>query len=127
MREIAVGSVEKVLEMVENPEHSQGIKRASFLSALDGIRTGVMTYKDDPILPAIEAEIATRLERFKGLTKEQETELFALTDEHRKTLSVNDKRMTNEFLQAPPAISHGSIKMHDKYKHYVKMAHDATR
>lgn len=122
MREIAVGSVEKVLEMVENPEHSQGIKRASFLSALDGIRTGVMTYKDDPILPAIEAEMTTRLEKFKGLTKEQETELFALTEEQRKTLAENDKRMKNEFLQAPPAISHGSIKMHDKYKHYVKMA-----
>lgn len=98
MREIAVGSVEKVLAMVENPEHSQGIKRASFLSALDGIRTGVMTYKDDPILPAIEAEMSSRLEKFKGLTKEQETELFALTEEQRKTLAENDKRMKNEFL-----------------------------
>lgn len=113
--------------MVENPEHSQGIKRASFLSALDGIRTGVMTYKDDPILPAIEAEMSTRLEKFKGLTKEQETELFALTVEQRKTLAENDKRMKNEFLQTAPAISHGSIKMHDKYKYYMKMVQDATK
>jgi len=35
--------------------------------------------------------------------------------------------MKNEFLQAPPAISHGSIKMHDKYKHYMKMVTDATK
>lgn len=40
MKEIAMGSVEKVVAMVDNPTHSDGIKRASFLSALDGIRTG---------------------------------------------------------------------------------------
>lgn len=70
MREIAVGSVDKVFAMVDNPEHAAGIKRASFLSALDGIRTGMMTYKDDALLPAIEAEMASRLEKFKGMTKE---------------------------------------------------------
>jgi len=70
MREIAVGSVDKVFAMVENPEHAAGIKRASFLSALDGIRTGQMTYKEDALLPAIEAEMASRLEKFKGMTKE---------------------------------------------------------
>lgn len=80
MREIAVGSVEKVLAMAESPEHQASIKRASFLSALDGIRTGQMTYKDDAILPAVEAEMMTRLEKFKGLTKEQETEIFALSN-----------------------------------------------
>lgn len=127
MREIAVGSVDKVLAMVASPEHAESIKRASFLSALDGIRTGQMTYKDDAILPAIEAEMSARLEKFKGLTKEQETELFALSDDQRKTLAENDKRMKNEFLQAPPAITHGSIKMHDKYKHYMKMVHAATQ
>lgn len=127
MREIAVGSVEKALDMVENPAHAADIKRAAFLSALDGIRTGQMTYKDDPILPAIEAEMSSRLEKFKGLTKEQETELFALTNEQRVTLAENDKRMKNEFLQAPPAITHGAIKMHDKYKHYMKMVQDATK
>ena len=70
MKEIAVGSVDKVFAMVESPEHKESIKRASFLSALDGIRTGVMTYKEDALLPAIEAEMASRLEKFKGMTKE---------------------------------------------------------
>jgi len=40
MKEIAMGSVEKVVSMVGNPTYSEDIKRASFLSALDGIRTG---------------------------------------------------------------------------------------
>lgn len=80
MREIAVGSIDKVFAMVENPEHSAGIKRSAFLSALDGIRTGQMTYKEDSILPAIEAEMNTRLQKFQGMSKEDEVKLFALSD-----------------------------------------------
>jgi hypothetical protein len=34
------------------------------LSALDGIRNGVMTYKGDKLLPMIEAEVAERLKKF---------------------------------------------------------------
>jgi len=127
MREIAVGSLDSVFKLVDDPEFSQGIKRSAFVSALDGIRTGQMTYKDDAILPAIEAEMAQRLQKFQGLSKEEEVKLFALTDDQRKTLAENDKRMKNEFLQQPPAIGHGSVKMHEKYKHYVKMVVDATK
>lgn len=61
MKEIAQGSVDKVLALVDDPSHSQNIKRASFLSALDGIRSGVMTYKEDLVLPLIEKEMAERL------------------------------------------------------------------
>ena len=42
--------------------------------------------------------MTSRLEKFKGLTKEQETELFALSNEQRTTLAENDKRLKNEFL-----------------------------
>lgn len=99
MREIAVGSLDTVFEMVNHPEHSAGIKRSAFLSALDGIRTGQMTYEGDAILPAIEAEMNQRLTKFRGLSKEEETKLFSLTDVQRKTLAENDKRLKNEFLQ----------------------------
>lgn len=98
MREIAEGSVDKVVAMVENPEYSEGIKRQSFLSALDGIRTGSMTYKDDAILPAIEAEMASRLARFQGLSREEEIKILGLTDEQRKMLADQDRKMKNEFL-----------------------------
>jgi len=52
---------------------------------------------------------------------------MALSDDQRKALAESDKRMKNEFLQSPPAISHGAIKMHDKYKSYMKMVGDATK
>lgn len=63
-----MGSVDTVMRRVEDPAHSEAIKRASFDSALDGIRSGQMTYSHDAILPMIEEEMASRLEAFKGLS-----------------------------------------------------------
>lgn len=126
MREIAEGSVNKVVAMCDDPAHADDIKRASFLSALDGIRNGSMTYKDDALLPAIESEMAERLQKFKGLTREEEIAILALSDEQRKLLASSDKKMKNEFLKTPPNITHGAIKGHDKYKSYMKMVEEAA-
>lgn len=104
MREIAEGSVNKVMAMVESPEHAESIKRNSFLAALDGIRTGQMTYKGDSILPAIEEEMQSRLAKFRGLTREEEIEILGLTAEQRRTLADNDNKLKNEFLVRAPAI-----------------------
>lgn len=79
MKEIAQGSISKVFAMVEDPEYSESIKKASFLSALEGIRSGVMTYNHDMILPLVEKEMAERLVKFKGLSAEEETNLLALS------------------------------------------------
>ena len=54
MREIALGSVDTVMQRVQDPAHSEAITRASFEAALDGIRSGQMTYSNDAILPMIE-------------------------------------------------------------------------
>jgi hypothetical protein len=40
MKGVAMGALNEVLERANQPEHAAEIKRASFLSALDGIRTG---------------------------------------------------------------------------------------
>jgi len=79
MKEIAVGSVDKVLGQIETPAYKDDIKRASFLSALDGIRTGTMTYSQDLILPMIQQEMEQRLAKFKGLTAEEEGKLLSLS------------------------------------------------
>jgi hypothetical protein len=127
MREIAYGSVEKVLSQIESPEKAAEIKRASFLSALDGIRTGVMTYKNDLVLPMVEAEMAERLQKFKGLSAAEESKLLALTPEQKQIVAENDRKAKNEFLSQAPAISHGTVKMSDKYKNYMAMVHSATK
>jgi len=103
------------------------IKRASFLSALDGIRTGTMTYSQDLILPMIQKEMEERLAKFQGLSAEEEGKLLSLTAEQRQLVADNDRKMKNEFLMAAPAISHGTVKMSDKYKNYMNMVTSATK
>merc|ERR1712046_221250 len=127
MKEIAVGSVEKVLGQIDSPEFAADVKRASFLSALDGIRTGTMTYSQDLILPMIQKEMEERLAKYKGLSPEEEGKLLSLSADQRQIVAENDKKMKNEFLAAAPQISHGTIKMSDKYKAYMNMVQSATK
>ena len=127
MRNIVQGSLDKVLGMIEDPSHSAEIRRSSFESALAGIRSGRMVYENDKILPLIEGEISERLQRFKGMSSEEESKLLQLTDEQRRIVSENDRKMKNEFLQAPPHITHGAVKMNDKYRSYMDMVKAATK
>ena len=85
-----------------------------------------MTYKDDAILPAIETEMQSRLAKFQGLTREEEIAILGLTDEQRKMLADQDRKLKNEFLNTPPAFTHGGVKLHDQYTAYLKMVHEAT-
>ena len=64
LKDIAVGSVDKVFALLEDPEHAVKIQRSAFVSALDGIKDGVMTYKGDAVLPLIEAEMNSKLAAF---------------------------------------------------------------
>jgi len=86
-----------------------------------------MTYQGDKILPMIEKEIAGRLQRFEGMSASEEAALLSLTNEQRRSLIDNDKKLKNEFLAAAPQIGHGAVKMSEKYKNYVSMAQAATR
>lgn len=127
MRAVVQGSLDKVMGYVNDPAHSAEIQRASFESALDGIRSGEMTYKQDVILPMLEAEMTERLQRFRGMTKEEESAMLSLSDEQKKIVGENDRKIKNEFLATAPHITHGSVKNHDKYKSYMQMVQTATR
>jgi hypothetical protein len=126
MKAIVDGALGTVFARVNNPEFAGDIKRSSFESALNGIRSGVMTYEGDRLLPMIQEEIAGRLTKFQGLSKEEESQLLALNDAQKNLVVQNDRKMKNEFLGAAPAINHGTIKNTDKYKAYVTMAKGAT-
>ena len=127
MREIAIGSLEKVMGQIDHPAHSADIKRASFLAALDGIRTGEMTYRGDAVLPMIEQEMQDRLTRFQGMSAEEEAKLLSLSAQQKQIVAENDKKMKNEFLAQAPAIAHGTVKNTDKYKSYMSMVQGATK
>jgi hypothetical protein len=76
MKEIAQGSLDKVFQQVNDPSSAAKIKRSSFEAALDGIKSGQMTYKNDLILPLFESEMKERMEKFRGLSPEEESELL---------------------------------------------------
>lgn len=98
MRSVVQGSIDKVFSYVDDPSHTAEIKRSSFESALIGIRSGQMTYENDIILPMIESEMKERLQRFQGMSKEEEGTLLSLTEEQRRILADNDRKMKTEFL-----------------------------
>jgi hypothetical protein len=127
MRGVAIGALESVLDRANQPEHAAEIKRASFLAALDGIRTGEMTYKGDAILPMIEAEMSERLTKFQGMSKEEEGKLLSLSAEQRKIVADNDRKAKNEFLAAAPAVTHGTLKNSENYKSYMQMVQSSTK
>jgi hypothetical protein len=75
----------------------------------------------------IESEMKERLQKFKGMTLQEEAALLSLSEEQKKIVMENDKKLKNEFLAAPPHITHGAVKMNEKYKAYVTMAHAHSR
>ena len=127
MKEIVDGSVKSVFSKLDDPTSAAEIKRSSFEAALNGMRSGVMAYEGDRLLPMIQEEIAGRLEKFHGLSAEEESKLLALTDAQKRIVVDNDRKLKNEFLGAAPAINHGTVKMTPKFKAYVTMAKAATQ
>lgn len=53
MGEIGNASFAKVTAAIEDPNQRDAIQLGAFESALDGIRNGLMTYKNDPLLPIL--------------------------------------------------------------------------
>jgi|TARA_B110001450_G_C17615119_1_gene478945 hypothetical protein len=75
----------------------------------------------------IQEEMQTRLAKFQGLSAEEEGKLLSLSSTQKGIVAENDKKMKNEFLTAAPQISHGTVKMNDKYKGYMSMVQGSTK
>jgi hypothetical protein len=127
MKSVVQGSFDTVISYVENPENSDKLKRSSFESALSGIRSGVMTYEGDILLPMLESEVKDKLVKFNGMTKEEEGKLLSLSEEQKKIVGDNDRKLKNEFLAQAPHITHGTVKNSEKYRNYMQMVQSATR
>lgn len=79
LKQIALGSLEKVTSQFEEPSQKKEIQAGAFKAALEGIKSGVMRYQSDPLLPLLQQEMASRIEHFKGLSAEEEGKLLSLT------------------------------------------------
>lgn len=57
LRQIVIGSFEKVQESIATPETKKQIQKDAFKSALAGISSGVMKFEHDPLLPILQNEM----------------------------------------------------------------------
>lgn len=92
MRDIVTGSLDKVQSAVTDPAQKKEIQKAAFKSALAGIASGVMKYENDPLLPILQNEMASRIAHFKGLSAEEEGKLLSLTTEQRRQVADLDRK-----------------------------------
>jgi hypothetical protein len=92
MRDIVVGSLDKVQQAVNDPAQKQTIQKAAFQSALSGIASGVMKYENDPLLPILQNEMAGRIAHFKGLSAEEESKLLSLSADQRRVVADLDRK-----------------------------------
>ena len=117
---IGSGALQKVKDSLANPESAAAIKEASFQSALQGIRDGSMTYKNDPLMPILTNEINDRVSGYKALNSEEEGKLLSLNADQKKIISEADKRDKQAFLSQMPNINNPGVKVHPKFTQYVE-------
>lgn len=75
----------------------------------------------------IEEEMRNRAGKFLNMTKEEEGKMLSLSADQKKIVSENDRKLKNEYLAAAPHITHGSVKLHEKYKEYMSHVQSHTK
>jgi uncharacterized protein YukE len=86
-----------------------------------------MEYKGDLILPLLNEEISKRTQEFKGLSQEDESALLSLSETQKKLIADQDRKTKVEFLTKQPKINNAGVKVHEKFKQYVSMVHNANK
>ena len=63
-----------------------------------------MDYSRDPILPLIADNINSTINRFDGMSAEDQRKLISLTEDQIEQLRIIDRRMKDEFLNNMPKL-----------------------
>lgn len=116
---IGEASFAKVTSAMADPAQKDKIMDAAFASALLGIRSGVMTYENDPLMPILETEVNNRTAAYANLSAQEESDLLMLTPEQKQIIAGNDRRAKDEFLTKLPAINNPGVRMHPKFQAYA--------
>merc|ERR1712160_21718 len=72
-----------VTAALKDPAQKGAIMDAAFASALLGIRSGTMTYENDPLMPILVSEVTNRTQAYANLTSAEESEMLMLTPEQK--------------------------------------------
>lgn len=119
IRRVTEESLQTVLRRLNNPEERKNLHKSTFNSALQGLRMGKMTYEGDVVLPMLLDEIKSRLDPLTKLTKEEESSMFQLTPEQKRSLIDSDNRAKIQYLAQAPDVASAAVKNADAYKNIV--------
>lgn len=73
---IGDASFAKVTSALADPAQKKAIMDGAFQSALLGIRSGVMTYENDPLMPILVSEVSNRTQAYANLSSAEESEML---------------------------------------------------
>ncbi len=116
IKELIEESMKTVFQRVETEQGRKSLHDAGFQSALQGLKTGQMTYQNDPLLPLFVNEVQSRITPLKNLSPADENKLFALSADQKRQVAEEDHRQKIEYLARPPDVSSASVKNSDTYK-----------
>lgn len=114
LRELLQRALEKVQENATNG-HAE-TKAQAFKSALQGIRDGKMTYKNDPLLPVVQKYLEEFLAELEHMYEADFSKAIGLTDDQRIALKASDARAEQHFLAQMPAIKHPKVLAHPLFQ-----------
>ena len=120
LKGIGQGSIDKVNEALADASQSEQIKEQAFQSALAGIRSGVMTYENDPLLPILTEEVMSRTSAYQSLSPAEESQMLSLNNDQKRIVVDQDRKAKQEFLTATPSINNAAVKAHEKYREYAQ-------
>lgn len=118
VKSIAEESLAVVMDSLKNPSTKKDVLKASFESALEGLRQWKMEYKGDILLPMFIKEVNLRTAKISSISPEEENTMFALNDSQRKYIIDLDQRAKNDYLSQAPEVS-TAIKNTETYKNIV--------
>lgn len=119
LRGVAQSALDSTLKALQtDPE---GTRRSSFEAALEGIRRGQMDYANDPVMPVLREQIASKAAHLKSLSAEEESQLLALTETQRNAIANQDRSAKDGYLSAVPQVHSPSLKSHDKFRDFVDL------
>lgn len=114
---IGKGALDKVNSSLDSANSSE-LKEAAFQCALSGIRDGIMTYKNDPLMPILTNEIDERVKSYKSISAEEEGNLLSLNADQKKVIVDADKREKQAFLAQQPNINNPGVKLNPKFVNF---------
>ena len=120
LEKIVLATINEAEKSLTNANVRAKYHESAFLSAVQGLREGNMSFEGDQLLPDIVDNLKTKLEPLKKLSVAEEDKMFALTAEQKKLIAASDKQVTIEYLSQAPDDSSAAVKNTEVYRSIVE-------